>query len=226
MTDLNVNDFKTFIQLQALQSLSIHTSTSSFGQGTSGSNLFGAILSELVQEAADGNTSPAAEPLGLGAIGNTLQYNPPLPNRWSPAQISDIGTDTGVSKKAGGHSYEDIIKEASETYHVPENLIRAVIKQESGFNANAISGAGASGLMQLMPSTAASLGVKNIMDPRENIMGGTKYLGTMLSKYNGNLELTLASYNAGPGNVAKYGGIPPFKETQNYVSNILSNYYA
>ncbi len=119
---------------------------------------------------------------------------------------------------------QSIVSQIAKKYEVDENLVNAVIKQESGFNPKATSHCGAMGLMQLMPATAKSLGVKDAYNPVQNIEGGVKYLSNLLKKYNGNTVLALAAYNAGSGAVAKYGGVPPYKETQNYVKNILANY--
>lgn len=119
-------------------------------------------------------------------------------------------------------SLEEIFTEASERYNVPKDLIKAIAKTESDFNPNATSGSGAQGLMQLMPATARELGVTDAYDPYQNVMGGTKYISQLLNKYDGDVKLALAAYNAGSGNVAKYGGIPPFKETQNYVVKVMN----
>lgn len=116
----------------------------------------------------------------------------------------------------------EMFSEASRKYGVSEKLLKAVAKAESNFNPSATSKAGAAGVMQLMPSTARSLGVSDPYDARSNIMGGAKYLRENLDRYNGNVEFALAAYNAGPNNVQKYGGIPPFKETREYVAKIMN----
>ncbi|MDI6533415.1 lytic transglycosylase domain-containing protein [Bacillus mycoides] len=118
--------------------------------------------------------------------------------------------------------YEDIIDRVSNTYGIPKTLIQKMIEVESNFNPKTVSHAGAMGLMQLMPANVKEMGIKNPFSPAESIEGGVKELSGYLKKHNGDLVLALASYNAGPGNVRKYGGVPPFKETQGYIKKILN----
>lgn len=118
------------------------------------------------------------------------------------------------------NNYEQIIETASKTYDIDKSLIKSVITAESAGLPNAKSSAGAKGLMQLMDSTAKDLGVSNSFDPTENIMGGTKYLSQMLKRFGNDLNLALAAYNAGPGNVEKHDGVPPFKETTTYIDRV------
>jgi soluble lytic murein transglycosylase-like protein len=117
-------------------------------------------------------------------------------------------------------AYDDMIADAASQYHLDPNLIRAVIHAESAFNPFAVSGAGAQGLMQLMPEVAAELGVDNAFDPRQNILAGARYLRDLLDRHHGNIDLAVASYNAGPGAVKRYRGIPPYRETRNYVKTV------
>lgn len=124
--------------------------------------------------------------------------------------------------KSQTESMDDIFEEASSRYGVSVNLLKAVAKAESNFNPKAVSKAGAIGVMQLMPATARSFGVSDPYDARQNIMGGAKYLKENLERFGGNVNLALAAYNAGPNSVQKYGGIPPYKETQNYVKIVNS----
>ena len=118
----------------------------------------------------------------------------------------------------------EYFKQAAETYGVDVNLLKCIAYAESNFRPNATSGSGAMGVMQLMPKTAEGLGVLDAYDAEQNIMGGAKYISIQLERFNGDVELALAAYNAGPGNVQKYGGIPPFEETQNYVKKIMNIY--
>lgn len=122
------------------------------------------------------------------------------------------------------NAFDHIIQQAAQQHGVSEGLIKAVMHTESGFNVNARSPVGAQGLMQLMPATARRFNVSNAYDPHENIMAGAKYLAWLLKRFNGNTTLALAGYNAGEGNIAKYGGVPPFRETQDYIRRVTSRY--
>jgi soluble lytic murein transglycosylase-like protein len=117
-----------------------------------------------------------------------------------------------------------LVNDNAQAQSVDPALVKAIIANESGFNANATSKVGAQGLMQLMPGTAAGLGVSDAYDPEQNVAGGTKYIKQLLDHFGGDVKLAVAAYNAGPGAVEKYGGVPPYAETQNYVQNVLSSY--
>ena len=131
----------------------------------------------------------------------------------------------GNNIKNYGHIlYKNIILKASKKYNVSPKLIEAVIKAESGFNIKAVSDKGAEGLMQLMPQTQRTLDVTDPFNPSQNIYGGTEYLKSLIAKYRGNLPLALAAYNAGSKAVKKYGGIPPYDETRNYVNEVMEYY--
>ena len=119
---------------------------------------------------------------------------------------------------------DQLVRANSATFGVDPSLVKAIIANESGFNANATSKVGAQGLMQLMPGTATGLGVGNAYDPAQNVWGGTKYIKGLLDRFGGDMRKAIAAYNAGPGAVEKYGGVPPYAETQNYVQNVLASY--
>lgn len=157
----------------------------------------------------------AAGPVAGANPGNTAGFTPAAPTGAMPGAVAGKGQST---------QFDNIIAQSAQKYGVDPSLVKAVVKQESQFNPGAHSGVGAQGLMQLMPGTAKDLGVKNAWDPKQNIDGGTKYLGQLMKKYDGDMTKAVAAYNAGPGNVNKYGGVPPFKETQDYVKKVAANY--
>ncbi|GAB3803932.1 lytic transglycosylase domain-containing protein [Virgibacillus kimchii] len=209
---MDIRDLQQFIQYQAMSVLSGKGNNLNTGQSSMGDFTFQQLLQEKINQAktlqspfAQGSPLPTSEITNAG-------YNP----------INQTKNNTSAVPGA----FNTYIHEAANQFGIDEKLIHAVIETESNYNVQARSHAGAEGLMQLMPATARGLGVTNSFDPQQNIHGGTKYLKTMLHRYNGNLELALAAYNAGPGNVDKYQGIPPFSETQNYVKKVMDSYSA
>ena len=155
--------------------------------------------------------------------GKLVLSDKPRPDDGTQATYAVHGSDSvlatnGATDKSA--PFEASITEHARRQQVAADLVRAVIQVESAFNPVAVSSKGAMGLMQLMPATARELGVGNPFDPDQNIRGGVAYLRRLLDRYNGNVELALAAYNAGMGNVEKYGDVPPFKETKNYVKKV------
>jgi soluble lytic murein transglycosylase-like protein len=180
-------------------------------------------LADLVSRQLEQTEHPENALQELRAIGKNASWS--TDPRFMPKTLAAAGAITpgaGQDSVAGVSKWEKFIDKASELYGVDKNLISAVITQESGGNPRAVSPKGAKGLMQLMDTTAQDMGVARPFSPWENISGGTKYLRQMLDKFGGNERLAVASYNAGPLAVERYGNVPPYQETENYVASVLN----
>ena len=222
LISIDARTLQILMDINSLQSFGAVQTFSEQNTSSPSTSLFTTMLDEMLED-----SSPSGSLLGTMSTPGSLPGNiKPTTFPTALSQSTNLSMNKINAATSSSGKYEDIIKGAAEQYNIPERLISSVIQHESNFNSDSVSHAGAQGLMQLMPGTAKFLGVKDSFDPAQNIKGGASYLRQMLNQFNGNIEHALAAYNAGPGNVSKYGGIPPFKETQNYVQKVLNTYNA
>lgn len=177
--------------------------------------------------------SPAPNPV---VVNSKLSSDAAAAGSADSADKANAADSTGAADSAGTADQTDnatggctpkmdqYFAEAAALYNIDMNLLKAIARAESNFNPSATSAAGAMGVMQLMPSAASSLGIKDAYNAHDNIMGGAKLIAEYIERYDGDISLALAAYNAGPGNVDKYNGVPPFEETQNYVKKVMDYY--
>jgi soluble lytic murein transglycosylase-like protein len=183
-----------------------------------------ARVNELQQMIGGAATSPAAASTAFSSQLATATAPSMTPAATATASTASTGlTSTGASELPADVPFGAQITAAAKKYGLDPALLAGLVKQESGFNPNAGSPAGARGLTQLMPGTAAGLGVTNVLDPAQSLEGGAKYLRQQLDAFGGDVARALAAYNAGPGAVTRYGGVPPYAETQNYVRAVQAN---
>ncbi len=225
-------EFESLLTSMMLKSMS-KTTNGLMGDGGFGGDMFNSIFEDKIASfMTEQNSYGIAEHLYRKLTGEELDmqklkeemgYNPVRRIKTEPAkENTNVASVLSPSKASMNRlqKYDDIIKKASESFGIDTNIIKSVILTESAAKHDAVSSAKAKGLMQLMDGTAKDMGVRNVWNPAENIFGGTKYLSKMFRQYEGDMDLALAAYNAGPGNVEKHGGIPPFEETKNYINRV------
>jgi len=223
-------DFESLLISMLLKSMN-KTTGGLFGENSYGGDILDTIFeNEIASNISKSKNLGIADILFKKITGEKFELDM-LPKTIRPSVNMAVNIKPDVkgitpsnSAKTRLENYEGFINNASRKFGVSKNLIKSIILTESAANEKAVSKANAKGLMQLMDTTATDMNVKNVFDPEDNINGGTKYIAKMLKQYNGDIKKALAAYNAGPGNVNKYNGIPPFKETQNYVSRVLGYY--
>jgi len=176
-------------------------------------------IAEITGAPAPG--APAGAPGSFASMVQAAMDPSPAPG--SPAS-SGAGAPSDAPAMVPPAQIDQLVSQNAGRWGVDPALVKAIIANESGFNAHATSKTGAQGLMQLMPGTAAGLGVTDSYDPGQNVFGGTRYIRGLLDRFHGDMRLAIAAYNAGPGAVEKYNGVPPYAETQNYVQNVLASY--
>lgn len=223
-------DFESLLTSMMLKSMT--ESSNLFGDNGFGGDTFNVIFEQEIASYMTRSRGMGIADMiykkmtGEPLTDNQIRISPPPQKSGMKLQVKNLDRNMGkitpsMSSLQRLERYTPIIREMSQKFGISDNLIKSVILTESAANETAISHANAKGLMQLIDSTASDMGVRNVWDPRENIMGGAKYLAQMLRQYDGDLKLALAAYNAGPGNVNKYNGVPPFNETQNYIVRVM-----
>ena len=228
-------DFESMLTSMMLKSMN-KTTGGMFGEESFGGDYFDTIFeTELASFISENKSLGLADMIYKKVIGEDLDMNKIKQELQSENtnnvkavsakvdKFTDDNSSTIMPSKGSVNrlnKFDSIINKASEKFNIDKNLIKSVILTESAANPKAISKANAKGLMQLIDSTASDMNVKNIWNPEENILGGSKYLSEMLKKFDGDIEKSLAAYNAGPGNVEKYDGVPPFEETKNYINRV------
>ena len=226
-------DFESLLTSMMIKSMTKSTN-GLFGEDSYGGDVFNTVFeSEISSFISESKSLGVADVIYKKLTGESIENK--IDEKSIGEKLNEAAPETKIDKtkvKAGLRpssqslqrleKFEPIINDAAQKFNIDKNLIKSVILTESAANAKAVSSAKAKGLMQLMDSTAQDMGVRNVFDPKENIFGGAKYLSKMVRKYNGDTELALAAYNAGPGNVEKHNGIPPFTETKNYIARVFS----